>query len=465
LFSTFYVVNLNFITKINDSELKEKFIDSNQPESDKVEISSLVVDHITDGQIVIQGNSNRGSFDNSILQGFLAGTRTQMDINLVKNLDPRFWRVGDFNSNSFVKERFPEVKTEILLSDLYNDKAKTKPWENWDEYEQNIQKLVQYSKDNSPVDYWDIWSEPDALWTGTSEQFFEMVKRTHNAIRSVDPDAKIVGPSASYYNEEYYAMFLDFLVANNLNLDGLSWHEFYLPEKIPEHVASAKSMIANRPSLGPMEIQINEFSSGQHHLIPGWMLGWIYYLDIAKVDWANKACWEREIGDITETSECIKGLNGIFAPDEITPQAVYWVHKFYADMKGTKLDISSSDPKIVALASKDDYTQEVQVLVGRYSCGQTNAWCTFSSNAVYDKPFSSINLDITFKDYPYTTDTNSIKVTMETIPFSYGSVPLPQLSRAESYKLDLHSSNNDLSISLTNFGDGEVRRLLIEPVK
>ena len=428
--------------------------------------SSNKVDFNRDALVVIQGNSDRGLVDNSLLQGFLAGTRIEMDMNMVKELKPKFWRVGDFNSNTFVKERFPEVKTQILISDLLEDRGKAKPWKNWGEYEEKVTSIVQYSKDNSPVDYFDIWSEPDGLWSGTSDQFYEMIKRTHNVIRTVDPNAKIVGPSSSYYNEAGYAKLLDFLVDNNLHFDALSWHEFNIPEEIPIHVASARSLIDSRvDSLGPMEIQINEFSSGQNHLIPGWTLGWIYYLDDAEVDWASRACWERESGDMSQTSECVKGLNGIFAFDEITPQSIYWVHKFYADMKGTKLDVSISNPKIVALASKDDSTEEIQIVVGRYSCGQTNAWCTFSTNAVKDTPASPVNFEIVLNDYPYAFDTNSLKVTTEKIPFSYGSVPLPQPSRFEPYYLDLENGTNTVIIPFTNFGDGEVMRLLIEPVK
>ncbi len=431
----------------------------------KVTSSANKVDFARDALIIIQGNSNRGLVDNSIQQGFLAGTRTQMDIDMVKELKPQFWRVGDFNSNTFVKERFPEVKTQILISDLLEDRGKAKPWKNWEEYEEKITSIVQYSKDNSPVDYFDIWSEPDGLWSGTSDQFFEMIKRTHNVIRSVDPNAKIVGPSSSNYNEAGYAQFLDFLVANNLRFDGLSWHEFNIPEDLPIHVASARSMIDSRPSLGPIEIQINEFSSGQNHLIPGWTLGWIYYLDVAKVDWASRACWEREVGDMSQTSECVKGLNGIFAFDERTPQPIYWVHKFYADMKGTKLDVSISNPKIVALASRDDNTKEIQVVVGRYSCGQTNAWCTFSTNAVKDKPVSPVNFEIVLDNYPYASDASSLKVTTEKIPFSYGSVPLSQPSMLEPYYLDLENGTDTVIIPFANFGDGEVVRLLIEPIK
>lgn len=416
-----------------------------------------------DAHIIIQGNSNQGSFDNSILQGFLAGARIEMDKDLVRELKPRFWRVGDFGSNQIVRELIPDIKTQIVLSDLLVEKASTKPWKNWEEYEQKVRTIVQHSKDNSPVDYWDIWSEPDHLWTGTSDQFLEMVKRTHDAIRIVDPNAKLVGPSFSYYNEESIRMYLNFLVANNLHFDAISWHEFNIPEDLPHHVNSVRSMITERPSLGNMEIHINEFVSGQNHLIPGWTAGWIYYLEEAKVDWASRACWEREIGDTTLTSECVKGLNGVFTEDEKTPQAIYWVHKFYADMKGTKLTVNSSEPKIVALASTDNESKIIQVLIGRYSCGQTNSWCNFSASAVSDIPFSPINLEIVLYDYPYASNSLSTSITIEKIPFSYGSVPLPQPIRSQSYNLNLQ--NNNLVIPISDFGDGEVIRLLIEPIQ
>ena len=454
------IIILGVIGVSSIENLDEDLAVEEPKEQQPVPILDNTNDITTDVKIIIQGDSDQGSFNDPLLQGFLASARIEMDKDLVRELKPHFWRVGDFGSNQIVRELIPDVKTQIVLSDLFVEKAATKPWTNWDEYEQKVRTLVQHSKDNSPVDYWDVWSEPDHLWTGTTEQFFETVKRTHDVIRAVDPDANLVGPSISYYDEKFLETYLDFLVANNLQFDAISWHEFNIPEELPSHVNSVRNMIAERPALGNMEIQINEFVSGQNHLIPGWTAGWIYYLEEAEVDWANRACWEREIGDMALTSECVKGLNGVFAEDEKTPQAVYWVHKYYADMKGTKLYVNSLEPKVVALASKVDDSESIQIMVGRYSCGQTNAWCNFSPSAVPDTPFSPINLEIVLDDYPY-VDVTSVKVSTEKIPFFYGSVNLPRPQMLEPYSLVV--KNNTISILISNFGDGEVLRLLLEP--
>ena len=162
---------------ISSTENLDQDLDIEKPKESQTIVLNNINNTAKDVRITIQGNSNQSSFNDSLLQGFLAGARLEMDKDLVRELKPKFWRVGDFGSNQIVRELIPDVKTQIVLSDLFAEKASTKPWENWDAYEQNVRTIVQHSKENSPVDYWDIWSEPDHLWNGTSDQFLEMVKR------------------------------------------------------------------------------------------------------------------------------------------------------------------------------------------------------------------------------------------------------------------------------------------------
>ncbi len=68
------------------------------------------------------------------------------------------------------------------------------------------------------VDYWAIWSEPNWLFGGTRYPFEEVVKRTVTVMRSIDPKAKILGPSAGSFvdkahwiNQENMSWFLNLL--------------------------------------------------------------------------------------------------------------------------------------------------------------------------------------------------------------------------------------------------------------
>ena len=74
----------------------------------------------------------------------------------------------------------------------------------WDEYETYIKKLIErYDGDGIndmpglliPIKHWEFVNEPyGKCFLGTPDQFIDMFKKTHNAIKEADPEANIVGP-------------------------------------------------------------------------------------------------------------------------------------------------------------------------------------------------------------------------------------------------------------------------------
>lgn len=60
-------------------------------------------------------------------------------------------------------------------------------------FEEYVRRVVKHFKGR--VSAFEIWNEPslDRFWTGTPAEFYELAKRTASAVRSVDPDATIVG--------------------------------------------------------------------------------------------------------------------------------------------------------------------------------------------------------------------------------------------------------------------------------
>lgn len=419
-----------------------------------------------DPVIVVQGNSNRGSFENSIRQGFLSGITAQADLNLVSALMPKFWRISEFSNYQAINATGAKIK--VVVSDLYARQkggyANAKPWENWAEFEQIVTSYVQASLTQAPVDYWDVWNEPDGgagAWQGTVAQFLEMLRRAHNAIRAVDPSAKIVAPSFAAYNQAAFAAILDYFVQNALHFNAISWHEFDLPESVPAHVAAAMALIAARPALGAMEIHVNEYSSGQNHLIPGWTVGWLYYLDQAEIQWATRACWERE-NSPGDTSECIRGLNGLLTISETSPQATYWVHRAYAAMSGTRLQVTTTDPKVVALAAKDDVTHRMAILVGRNSCGTSGNWCAFAESRSIDTQLPPATFVLSIAGYPYATVGQRVKISAVDVPYSNSSDALPAPTWLLPYDAFV-GSDGSVPLTLTDFNDGEAMLLVIEP--
>jgi hypothetical protein len=90
---------------------------------------------------------------------------------------------------------------------------------------------------------------------------------------------------------------------NNLNLISLSWHEFNYPEDIEKNTNKIRSVISDvfnsKLNLKIQEICINEYGSSNSQLIPGWTIGWLYCLEKANMNIANRACWNETSGTFT----------------------------------------------------------------------------------------------------------------------------------------------------------------------
>lgn len=353
----------------------------------------------TKARIVVSGD--RTIEHTPYLQGFLHGFESvdydpsRIDFDAVKRLRPRFWRIG-MTGKVMLNHRLamridPAVRTTLVVSDQLAIDAggygALKPWMDWDRYERDVRALVTRYRDRGVrIDYWDVWSEPDteAMWSGTCEQAMETFKRTANAIRAVEPNAKIVGPSVSGVDrrgacdEPFFARFLRYLQEENLAFDALSWHEFDDPTRLPAQAEAIHAFLRRHPALGTPELHVNEYSGPRDAPMPGWAIAWFAQLEAAGVDAANRACWGEG---------CSSGLNGLFAADNRTPTPLYWAHRWYAELPSQRLRAASSEPTVAVLAGKDDTKRTVSLLVGGFGA------------QVARKP--AVNMEIRIERFPY----------------------------------------------------------------
>lgn len=397
-------------------------------------------------------------FTTHSLQGFLTGighkATDAFDESAVSQLKPKFWRIPDFLYYDKVKKFGPAV-TFIVGEHYVNLKGgwdKARPWENWQEWEDIVKKAVEFSvSTNRPVAYWDIWGEPDkdggTPWKGSYSQFLEFVARGYRVIHAADKNAKVIGPSASQFNPRFQegagevaglGRFInDLAVIHGVKLEGISWHELGSPpEEVPAHVQAVRTFLALKfPGYKP-EIHINEFSAQADHLIPGWTVAWLYYLERANIDAANRACWFVRPSRFSQWNDCWAGLNGLLLQDNKTPQHTYWVHKAYADLAPQRVVAESKAPYIAALASRDDAAQEVRIVLGRYGArGQKQA------------PAKEVSLII--KNYPYALRGGYAKIAR--IPYQ----PVPgAFSRPVETSLPYQAEGNAITVLIPSFADG-----------
>ena len=354
------------------------------------------------------------------LQGFLHGidARATFDQPLIAALKPAFWRFGTGSDTLFPKISGFGAKLTYVVSDGYADSrggySKARPWEDWAGTESFITSAAQANlQAGRPITFFDAWGEPQGgtPWLGTYDQLLEYYARTIRTLRAADPTAKVIGPTYDDFEGtiEGHGLFdviVDLDARYQLRFDAIAWHELGAQpaEQLPAHTASLRQRLAARfPGYQP-ELHVNEYANTAQHLVPGWSVGWLFYLTEANVDAANRACWNVP-GE--GWSDCWAGLNGLLRPDNRTPQHTYWVHRSYADLvDGQRLRTTSTDPHAVALAVQQ--SQHLLLLTGRFA----------SSPAA--------PLTLTLQGLP--PNTTSVDVTASVIPATGvpGALPAPQ---------------------------------------
>ncbi|KYK23781.1 hypothetical protein AYK24_00680 [Thermoplasmatales archaeon SG8-52-4] len=233
-----------------------------------------------------------------------------------------------------------------------------------------------------PVEYYDIWNEPDHpyFWTGNYNQLLELFYRAYNVIKSYKPDAKVVGPSISWFRpgESGVEGIVDFLVdldeIYGIRLDAISWHEnggtsySTRPDGIPTRANYLRQQIQNNFQDYSPELHINEFMGKRVHLSPGWNVGFLYYIEKSQIDRSMRTCWW-----IYSTNpddywcDCWAGLNGLLMKDGETPQPAYWIWLRHAQMENEiKLDVSFSDVYTNVIATRNSSSNSIKLLTGRY---------------------------------------------------------------------------------------------------
>lgn len=282
------------------------------------------------------------------------------------------WAVGGYNGylprfNS-VKDQYNRVNAvgasyQILVSDIWGSDGRTIPDNNqpifpgdngnWSSWEQFLTQLVQDKMANNMTNArYDIWNEPDGayFWPRSAAQYSEMWKRSVQLIRSLDPNAVIVGPGYGGFNANQLSDWLDYAKANNVLPDILDWH--FSADPVAD-VQTARSLLSakNITSIDGFTIGEYIWQAEQNSGYTAWYLA---RLEKADVLGANHAIWDHC---------CNYGLlDDTLTPDSATT-GQWWTYKTYADMTGTLVSTVPS-ARIDGVASKDAAKQSALILLG-----------------------------------------------------------------------------------------------------
>jgi hypothetical protein len=123
----------------------------------------------------------------------------------------------------------------------------------------------------SQIRSWELWNEPDNrdYWTGTVEQYAELVRAGASSIRAVDPEIRIVSGGLAGTIEFLEELFAQPELPAALDVINLhSYYETWNPaplETIPEYVAQAQAIVARHAGgqqLWMAEVGYSNFRQG-----------------------------------------------------------------------------------------------------------------------------------------------------------------------------------------------------------
>ena len=111
---------------------------------------------------------------------------------------------------------------------------------------------------------WELWNEPDLniFWKATQAQWLQMWMRGYQQVRAALPNAVLEGPSlAGGPGGSWAGPFFDFVKANNVVPNYVSWHEEGGGNDPVGDTNTAKSAVSSRGITGVMGYDANSSST------------------------------------------------------------------------------------------------------------------------------------------------------------------------------------------------------------
>lgn len=307
-----------------------------------------------------------------------------------------------------------------------------------------MRKIIEKKQTSGRSNYYgyEIWNERHGTWiTETNGDFYTVLwKPTYDLIRSLDPEALIVGPSDSYYRRDRIQEFLEFCIANHCVPDVMCWHELIGAANITNNIQDYRSLERSL-GLDPLPLSINEYCHPTHENegCPGTSAPFIAKFERNLVDNASISWWftnlPGRLGSLL-TSQNQRGGGWLF-------------YKWYGAMTGNMLLVTppnEASDGLDGFACYDDTASYVSLCFGGNSTGSFNVLVRnlpdhFGSNirvrlerVVWenkDTPVSGID-ELWSKTMEVVSGTVSIPIELENVYYGYRLMIEPEPTGLES---------------------------------
>ena len=303
--------------------------------------------------------------------------------------------------------------TTLILSDLWGAAAKgahpPTPWSDWNAYSTWVKSTVQtIASSNHPVTYWEVYNEPgwytyyspDDFQKETPAELLQQFLVTYQAIKSVLPNAAIVGPSIGKFATQPLApndpvthepdinTFLQFCAQHHLQLAAVALHDNNkTPATIYNDLRYTKNAISKLPALGRPKLFLDEYASEYSQPIPGWDVGFIQAIEYGGADLASRSCW-----DTCGTPD----LDGLLTNNGQNTTAEYFDRQTYAQMQGNIISAASTSSTIAVVGSTNAGAHQAMALIGRDVGCANRDWCATEWKPNTDKPVGPISVRVSF---------------------------------------------------------------------
>lgn len=262
----------------------------------------------------------------------------------------------------------------MILNDLWGwDATWAAPFPgdngNWSDYDAFLDRLIADVQAAGITPQWDVWNEPDLslFWDRPQSQYLEMWRRGYQRIRQSFPNATIVGPSTSSSppgGSGWWGTYLDFVAANNVVPDIISWHSISGGSGVlnvdPRTARSTMDGWLSQRGIGSRPYQINEYAwpSEQDPARGAWYIARLERENIEGL----RANWGSGTGGLhNNLADLLQQSGGSYQT-----KGEWILYQEYASMGGVRVSVAPGSV-VDGFATRDAGAQEARVLLGRAS--------------------------------------------------------------------------------------------------
>ena len=240
-------------------------------------------------------------------------------------------------------------------------------FQNMDHWKNEVKSVIndKLKSNNKNFDGYEIWNEPNDTWKSSIDFNSGLWKQTYDLIRQMDPGAKIIGPSYSFYHASKMEDFVRYCSQNNCMPDVVSWHQW----GSGGFVGSVETYrnLEKKYNVKPRPLSINEYSSTEHSEegCPGLSIPFIAKFERHGVESAMISWWFVPL----------PGRLGSLLTKNNERGGGWWLYKWYGDMSGYMAKVTPPNDKsdgVDGFAALDKKKGFASIVLGGNTLGDVN---------------------------------------------------------------------------------------------